>query len=239
MPEQVVFKGKNHYENLVKALRKITLEVNISTIRDVPPLDILSSTLSSIDRIEAKSFLKIDMLKGEKIIIAEFTMKPGHVLEDIPFPTFAKILNVIDQNENKFLAIIQIKYEPSLASIYSAFGLDQIFYETPAYLDKNRLVFSILGEKESLSSFLKLMKNILGDSTILRIQDHTFKDESLLSGLTDRQKEILTKAKQLGYYEIPRKITSMELANEFKISKSAVLEHLRKAEGKIMIKVIQ
>ena len=224
---------------MVETLRKITLEVDISTLRDVPPLNILSSLLSIIDRVEAKSFLKIDMLKGEKIIIAEFTMKPDHVLEDIPFPRFAKILNVIKYNEKKFLVIIQIKYEDSIASLYSAFGKYQIFYETPAYLDNNRLVFSILGEDDALSSFLRLVKKTLHDPTILRIQEHSFKDESLLSGLTDRQKEILIKAKQLGYYEIPRKVTSSELAKEFKISKSAVLEHLRKAEGKIMVKVIQ
>jgi predicted DNA binding protein len=223
----------------VSILRKITLELDISTIRDVPPLNILSSMLSLIDRIEAKSFLKIDMQKGEKIIIVEFTMKPGHVLEDIPFPKFAKILNVIQNHNNKYLAIIQAQYESSLASLYSDFGINQVFYETPAYLDNNRLVFSILGEKDALSSFLRLVKKIVGDPSILRVQDHTFKDESLLSGLTERQKEILIRAKQLGYYEIPRGITSMELAKEFNISKSAILEHLRKAEGKIMIKVIQ
>jgi predicted DNA binding protein len=223
---------------MVKKMRKITLEVNISTLKDIPPMDIISSFLSIIDRVEAKSFLKIDMLKGEKIVIAEFTMKPGHVLEDIPFPTFAKILNVISCHENKYLVIIQAQYEPSLASVYSAFGIDQIFYETPAYLDNDRLVFSILGEKDALSSFLKLVKKTVGDPTILRVQDHTFRDESLLSGLTERQKEILIKAKQLGYYEIPRKISSLDLAKEFNISKSAVLEHLRKAEGKIMVRVI-
>jgi len=114
----------------VRILRKITLEVDISTIREVPPLNILSSMLSLIDRVEAKSFLKIDMQKGEKIIIVEFTMKPDHVLEDIPFPKFAKILNVIQKHDNKSLVIIQAQYESSLASLYSAFGIDQIFCES-------------------------------------------------------------------------------------------------------------
>ena len=82
-----------------------------------------------------------------------------------------------------------------------------------------------------------MVKKIIGDLTILRIQDHIYNDESILSELTDRQKEILIKAKQSGYYEIPRKITTMELAKEFGISKTAILEHLRKAERKIMMRV--
>jgi len=170
-------------------------------------------------------------------------MKSGYVLDDIPFPPFAKILNVFSQHENQFLVLIQIRYDSAILSkvhsSFSPFGKEEIFYETPAYLENNRLVFSILGENKALSSFLSMVKNIIGDLTILRIQDHTYNDESVLSELTDRQKEILIKAKQSGYYEIPRKITTMELAQEFGISKTAILEHLRKAEGKIMMRVIQ
>lgn len=224
---------------MVRILRKITLEINFSSVGNLFPLDFFSSVLSLIDRVEAKSFLNIDMQKGVKIAIVEITMKSGHVLEDIPFPPFAKILNVLAHHENQFLVLIHIQYDSSLMSELSPFGLDHIFYETPAYLNNNRLVFSILGENDELSSFLTLVKKFIGDLTILRIQDHTYNDESLLSGLTERQKEILRKAKQSGYYEIPRKISTQALAEEFRISKAAVLEHLRKAEGKIMTRVIQ
>ena len=126
-----------------------------------------------------------------------------------------------------------------IQSSFSPFGIEEIFYETPAYLEGNRLVFSILGEKKALSSFLTSFKKIVGDLIVLQIQDYTYNDEGILSELTDRQKEILIKAKQLGFYEIPRKITTLELAEEFGISKTAILEHLRKAEGKIMMRVIQ
>jgi predicted DNA binding protein len=204
-------------------------------------LDFFTSILSLVDKIEAKSFLNIDLQKGEKIAIVEFTMKSGYVLDDIPFPPFAKILNVFAQHENQFLALIQIRYDSTILrkvhSTFSPVGIEEIYYETPAYLEGNRLVFSILGEKEALSTFLTMVKKTIGDLTILRIQNHTYNDESILSELTDRQKEILIKAKQSGYYEIPRKITTVELAKEFGISKTAILEHLRKAERKIMMRV--
>lgn len=222
-------------------MRKITLEINFSTLEDIISVNVFTPILSLVDKIEAKSFLKIDLQKGEKIAIVEFTMKSGYVLDDIPFPPFAKILNILAQHENQFLVLFQIRYDTAMLrkihSSFSPYGIEEIFYETPAYLEGNRLVFSILGEKKALSSFLTLLKRITGDLTILRIQDHTYNDESVLSELTDRQKEILIKAKQSGYYEIPRKITTMELAKEFGISKTAILEHLRKAERKIMMRV--
>jgi predicted DNA binding protein len=222
-------------------LRKITLEINFSSLMDLISLDLFTSILSLVDKIEAKSFLKIDYQKGEKIAIVEFTMKGGHVLDEIPFPPFAKILNVLAQHENQFLVLIQIQYDSTILrevhSRFSPFGIEEIFYETPAYIEGDRLVFSIFGEKKALSTFLTLVKKIVGDLKILRIQNYTYNDESILSELTDRQKEILIKAKQSGYYEIPRKISTMELAKEFGISKTAILEHLRKAERKIMLRV--
>ncbi len=224
-------------------MRTITLEIDFSILTEKISFDAFSSIQALVDKIEAKSLLKIDYQKGEKIAIVEFTMKSGYTLDDIPFPPFARILKVFTQHENQFLVLIQIHYDyatlSTIHSNFSPFGIEEIFYETPAYLEGNRLVFSILGEEKALSSFLTLVKKVVGDLTVLRIQDHTYNDESILSGLTERQKAILIKAKQSGYYEIPRKITTMELAREFGVSKAAILEHLRKAEGKIMTRVIQ
>ena len=47
------------------------------------------------------------------------------------------------------------------------------------------------------------------------------------------QKEIIFYAVRHGYYDIPRKISSRELANKFNISESALYEHLRKIEKTI------
>jgi predicted DNA binding protein len=213
------------------------------SLKGILSLDVFSSILSLVEKIEAKSFLKIDLQKGEKIAIVEFTMKPGYVLDDLPLPPYAKILSIITQHENQFLALLQIRYESEflnkINSIFSPLEIEEIFYETPAYLEGNRLVFSLFGKNQVLSSFLTLLKKIVGDLTILRIQDLSYNEEGILSELTDRQKAILIKAKQSGYYDIPRKITTRELAKEFGISKTAILEHLRKAEGKIMMRVIQ
>ncbi|MWG36289.1 helix-turn-helix domain-containing protein [Halomarina oriensis] len=52
--------------------------------------------------------------------------------------------------------------------------------------------------------------------------------------LTGRQREVVSVALELGYFEWPRRINSEQLAAELDISRATLLEHLRKAESKLI-----
>lgn len=52
--------------------------------------------------------------------------------------------------------------------------------------------------------------------------------------LSERQREVIELARQRGYYEWPRETNASDLAEELGISKTTLLEHLRKAESKII-----
>ncbi|WP_458190394.1 helix-turn-helix domain-containing protein [Haladaptatus sp. NG-WS-4] len=67
--------------------------------------------------------------------------------------------------------------------------------------------------------------------------DHSRKHESALDLLSARQREIFYHARDNGYYSWPREATSRDLAADLDISKTTFLEHLRKAESKILNQV--
>jgi predicted DNA binding protein len=52
--------------------------------------------------------------------------------------------------------------------------------------------------------------------------------------LTRSQREVYELARELGYYEWPRETSTREMADELDISKTTLLEHLRKAESKLL-----
>jgi predicted DNA binding protein len=54
------------------------------------------------------------------------------------------------------------------------------------------------------------------------------------SRLSERQREIFKLAQRRGYYSWPREISASEIAAELDISKTTLLEHLRKAESKLL-----
>lgn len=54
------------------------------------------------------------------------------------------------------------------------------------------------------------------------------------SDLSRQQSRVVEHAFERGYYEWPRQVTAADLAEDLGISKSTVLEHLRKAESKVL-----
>ena len=52
--------------------------------------------------------------------------------------------------------------------------------------------------------------------------------------LTERQREVFAFARERGYYSWPREVSAKDLADELDVSKATVLEHLRKAESKLL-----
>jgi predicted DNA binding protein len=58
---------------------------------------------------------------------------------------------------------------------------------------------------------------------------------SLLGGLTEKQASALIAALNEGYYRIPKKITTDEIAQRLGIPRTTFEEHLRKAESKVLV----
>lgn len=52
--------------------------------------------------------------------------------------------------------------------------------------------------------------------------------------LSERQREVFELAREMGYYNWPRDVSATEIADELGVSKATVLEHLRKAEAKLL-----
>jgi predicted DNA binding protein len=52
--------------------------------------------------------------------------------------------------------------------------------------------------------------------------------------LSERQREVFELAQQEGYYTWPRETSASDLTEQVDVSKTTLLEHLRKAEAKLL-----
>jgi len=99
------------------------------------------------------------------------------------------------------------------------------------------LQLSVIGENDKLTEFLKVIKKY-GELKIISYQKAAFENHNILSSLTDKQRETLLTAKKHGYYDYPRAINGFQLSEKMGISKATAIEHLRKAEIRLISQIL-
>lgn len=112
----------------------------------------------------------------------------------------------------------------------------------PTRLEHGRECFDLLlHDRDELSSAIELLEEF-GDVNVERISREFRHDVvpsraewlELLGGIPPRQRELLNRAVEEGYFEIPRQVTLAELAEDMGITKTTASNHLRKAERRVV-----
>lgn len=199
-------------------------------------LEMLNFLFDKTETIELIELIKIDFEQGVKMGIAALTMKEGYTIEDLEIPDDMEMLTVLKQEGNRYIIFSKVKILKRFTHLTQKFNLD-IIWDTPCIFTKNKMTISVIGNEENLKKFLQVIKN-LGEIKRISFKKATFNDQTILSCLTEKQKEILIAAKNNGYYSYPRKINSKELSEKIGLSKPTVIQHLRKAEVRIVTNIL-
>jgi predicted DNA binding protein len=219
-------------------MRKVVIEVNPTFLLRYYP----ARFFDTIEYIEGKALLRLDFEKRIKIALVDIKMKEGMALKDLVAPEELKIIDIFEQKNNTYTCLIKVKYEENSIFLKKLKFLkvlmaENIIFNLPFMISKEKIVFSIITDNEYLKKVLKILKP-LGIIRNVSFLKPTFIDTTVLSHLTDRQKEIIIAAQKNGYYNIPREITMDELARKLGISKATTTEHLQKAENQIISHLI-
>ncbi|WP_227356261.1 helix-turn-helix domain-containing protein [Haladaptatus salinisoli] len=92
---------------------------------------------------------------------------------------------------------------------------------------------SLVGSQEAISDTIDEYETA-GISTTLRKFGAYAGREQPLDELTDRQREVIRTAYDMGYYEVPRAVTTEDIAAELGVDPSTVAEHLQRAERNLV-----
>jgi predicted DNA binding protein len=139
------------------------------------------------------------------------------------------------EESDKHICIVKIQVPEDFKKILKEFDLNLI-WTTPLIITQDKRVYSCIGENESIKTFLELIKNY-GEVINISFQTAAYQEHDILSVLTEKQREIIIAANKYGYYDYPKKINSQQLSQKVKLSKSTLIQHLRKAEGRIMANI--
>ncbi|MBU7045870.1 MAG: helix-turn-helix domain-containing protein [Theionarchaea archaeon] len=106
------------------------------------------------------------------------------------------------------------------------------FYIYPIKFVKGKEICILIFENKQ--KLRKVLKQLGTDWKVIRIGNVNLQFD--LEDLTPQQLRAVNLAIEKGYFEIPKKVNLEELSQQMKLSRTTFLEHLRKAEKKILSK---
>lgn len=152
----------------------------------------------------------------ERIIEAIDSLLVSHLVEDV---------------DGTYVFLQQADFEFSAALLDTIAASQIIFLPPVTFLASGEVKFETVGQTEALSTFHEELSE-LGELTIEQV--HEFERQHSPSQLTDRQQEALEAAVSVGYYEVPREGTTVDIATVLDCSTSTAGELVRKAEATVI-----
>jgi hypothetical protein len=149
-----------------------------------------------------------------------------------------KIETLYTENDGSVVIFMSGDYPEVSGAAKRPFSTKVFFCEPPEFTDVNRMRVSVVGEEKELQKFMRQAELLRAAPKILLLTRLKPRSESPLSTLSAKQKQSLLAAYSMGYYEVPRRASSEELAMLLRIDKSTLAEHLRKAERRIIKSVL-
>jgi len=213
-------------------MRKMTLEIEPTdhTMKELAP------QFEQIHSYEVLDTLKIDYEKGQYVDLIECTLKDGVSIDDLDSIGNMKVLNVLGSRGSKHTCLVKGMESLDPGNSYKDIDLDLI-WSKPSIISENRITVSCIGDQQNLLKFIELVKRHVGRIANMTFQKAVYQNQDILKVLTEKQREIIITASKHGYYEYPRKINSEGLAKKVNISRATLVEHLRKAEGRIIMEI--
>jgi hypothetical protein len=200
---------------------------------------IANSSFQNIRSMEIVHILRND--QNEFVAIWRIRLKdPGLKIEDcFRDDGITSEVQLLEGDEGKgedgpsYLVLLKRKPRPGYL-LGSTNRPDGGYLFGPLGFRDGRLRFTFVGSQ-------KQVKEILGNAEkrrlryrVVSLTDADFAPDSLLNRLTEKQRRVLISAYKLGYYDVPRKINSEKLAEHLNLRDATVVEHLRKAERRLV-----
>ena len=196
--------------------------------------------INAIASSEVLDIVKIDMDNFYKIVLVKITMKEGYTTKVLEDSEQVEIISTINKDDQSITCLMKGKFPiqlfAKLAKLTEKFNLN-VIWDIPTRMNGKEILLSVLGDEKELNKVAKACK-LLGTINKISFSKNFLQGIDILQCLTEKQRKILIEAKKVGYYEYPRKIDSTTLSEHVSLSKSTTIEHLRKAENKLISTVL-
>ena len=215
-------------------MRKVTIEIEL----DEATREERRPTFEHIHSYEVLEVLKMDYERALFVDLIECRTREGVSIQDLERMGNMEVLSVIKSEGDRHTCLVRGREEGETRENYGELDLDLI-YTTPSFQSEGMIVLSFIGAEANLRRFVAMLREFpIGKIRNLTFKRAAYQRKDLLSVLTDRQREVMVAAYRYGYYDLPKGISSVRLSERVGLSKPTMLEHLRKAERRILAEIM-
>lgn len=224
-------------------MRKIVIEVGKNNkLLDAEPKGAieLASMMQKVELFRVIYFLRQTPEEFAIITQVRFLEKKNGI-EDLPFLHYPWIsIQVLDFNSSSGTYTIFIRGNPPRNSNKSEkMDINQDIFPLSIEVINDKYLLTFLSNSKDIDKFIETKKAEGFGLRILSATKATLPIESPLDSLTNRQLLVLKEAYYSGYYNIPRKINSDQMAKKLGISNSTFVTSIRRAEKRIMTELFK
>ena len=207
-------------------MRRVTIESGIDIVGRFLGAD---SIIRELELFEIISILREE--SNEWSIVCRVKMKNASLSFDKCFVNESAIVQLLENEKNESKVYFLRTNPNALASNVFATGS---YFSLPLEIKDGRIKASYLGTAQQIKQLLQLLRKSGFQFKIVSISDAKFSPNSPLGFLTEKQQKVLITAYRLGYYDIPKKTNTNEIAEKLHIRGSTAVRHREKAERKLL-----
>ena len=204
-------------------------------VAEVPRRDLPSGDgdldLGFVERLRIVHLLHFTPRSYSGVFRVKFARPTGRPSQMVGRKGFVAVHTLARLDDGAFLAYFEGRPAKEWAGLAGAArGLPSPTLElTP---DSWRI--SVVGTTRRLRSYVKDLRRERIHHHVLSVGGADLPADSPLEWLTPRQREALVAAYRSGYFDTPRRASSARVAKSLHLGKSATVEHLRKAQKRLL-----
>ena len=137
----------------------------------------------------------------------------------------------VTEKEHTYLYLVEI-VAPDLTDEIADYG-DELIGTCDPSMTEHGATMELVGPQQTISKALQEYEAAGISPELEKLGDYDG-TETDLDALTERQREIVHTAYEMGFYEVPREVSTEEVAAELDLDASTVAEHLQRAERNLL-----
>jgi len=136
-------------------------------------------------------------------------------------------------DDERFYCYLRADPVSQLETVLEAASTDGLVVVKPVVYCDGSVTARLVGEPEVLQSVLRSMPSVV-EIDVRAVGEHAGDRTDPLVALSERQREALEVALEMGYFQQPRRVTHADIAKRLGCASSTATEHLQKAQSKLV-----